>query len=166
MIRKATHSDIGPVLKITLACANHMKQNGIHQWDDEYPNRTAFEKDVFRNELYIIEKSDQIIGCVVISDLMDDEYEPIVWLTPNGNSIYIHRLAIHPEFQGKGYAQKLMDFAENLSRESQKASVRLDTFSRNERNQKFYEQRGYQKLGDVYFPNQSTFPFHCYELIL
>ncbi|MGM0391936.1 MAG: GNAT family N-acetyltransferase, partial [Bacteroidota bacterium] len=30
----------------------------------------------------------------------------------------------------------------------------------------FYESRGYQKLGDIYFPKQSEHPFHCYELIL
>ncbi|HET8854785.1 MAG TPA: GNAT family N-acetyltransferase, partial [Salinimicrobium sp.] len=45
-------------------------------------------------------------------------------------------------------------------------SVRLDTFSQNQRNQKFYVKRGYSRLGDIYFPKQSEFPFHCYEKII
>ena len=45
-------------------------------------------------------------------------------------------------------------------------SIRLDTFSQNKSNNKFYESRGYQKLGDVFFRKQSEFPFHCYEKIL
>ena len=42
----------------------------------------------------------------------------------------------------------------------------LDTYSKNIRNQKFYEARGYKKLGDVYFPHKNDQPFHCYELVL
>ena len=84
----------------------------------------------------------------------------------NTKNYYIHRLAVHPKHQGKGFAQRLMDFGENFARENNGLSVRLDTFSQNKRNQKFYEQRGYAKLGDIFFPNQSEHPFHCYELVL
>jgi len=59
-----------------------------------------------------------------------------------------------------------MNFAENHARKNGFTSIRLDTFSQNTANQKFYETRGYQKLGDIYFPKQSEHPFHCYELIL
>jgi ribosomal protein S18 acetylase RimI-like enzyme len=97
---------------------------------------------------------------------MDKEYIPIQWLTANQNNIYIHRLSIHPNYQGKGHAQKLMGFAEDYAKQNGFASVRLDTFSQNKRNQKFYETRGYQKLGDIFFPKQSEHPFHCYELVL
>ena len=97
---------------------------------------------------------------------MDDEYAPIKWLTPNKNNIYIHRLAINPNYQGKGYAQQLMDYAEKWTKENNFSSVRLDTFSQNPRNQKFYELRGYKRLGNIYFPKQSEHPFYCYELIV
>jgi len=33
-------------------------------------------------------------------------------------------------------------------------------------NQKFYELRGYKKLGSIYFPKQSEHPFYCYEFVL
>ena len=166
MIRKATQSDIGPILQITNACANLMKQNGIYQWDENYPNQTAFETDVKRGELYVIENNEKVIGCIVLSTIMDEEYRSIDWLTPSSQNVYVHRLAIHPNEQGNGLAQRLMTFAENMAKEKGFISVRLDTFSQNLRNQRFYEQRGYQKLGDVYFPRQSEFPFHCYELLL
>ena len=97
---------------------------------------------------------------------MDDEYIPVSWLTPNENNLYVHRLAVHPEFQGKGFAQKLMDYAENYAKTNSFASIRLDTFSKNERNQKFYEVRGYQRLENIMFPKQSKYPFYCYELVL
>ena len=166
MIRKATLKDIDEIIKITKACARFMASKGIYQWNEHYPNKAAFKNDVLRNELYVVESKKTLVGCVVISSFMDEEYVPISWLTENGHNIYIHRLAIHPNYQGKGYAQKLMDFAEKFAKENNYSSVRLDTFSQNKRNQKFYELRGYKRLGDIYFPKQSQHPFYCYELVL
>lgn len=166
MIRKGTTADIDAIITITKACAKHMISNNILQWNSHYPNPAAFENDVKRNELYVLEINKAIIGCVVISTFKDDEYIPIQWLTKNENCVYIHRLAVHPNQQGKGYAKLLMDFSEAFAIENGYASIRLDTFSRNHRNQKFYELRNYKRLGSIYFPKQSEYPFYCYELIL
>lgn len=136
-----------------------MQENGIFQWNEHYPSKEAFIKDIERDELFVIEENNIVQGTIVISTLMDDEYRPIQWLTPNGNSTYIHRLSVHPDLQGKGLAQQMMDFAENYSSENNFISVRLDTFSQNKRNQRFYEQRGYQKLGTSTFPNKATILF-------
>jgi ribosomal protein S18 acetylase RimI-like enzyme len=165
-IRNATSQDIDSLLIITKACAQHMIEKKIFQWNEHYPNRAAFEQDVVRKELYVLLEANEIIGCIVISTLMDKEYKAVHWLSPDGNNLYIHRLAIHPKAQGKGYAQFLMDFAENYAIKNNYHSIRLDTFSKNLRNQKFYELRGYKKLDDIYFPKQSIYPFHCYERIL
>ncbi|WP_047247000.1 GNAT family N-acetyltransferase [Maribacter thermophilus] len=166
MIRPAKLSEIEDILLVTDACRKHMESKNIYQWTTSYPSKSKFMIDVERNELYVLEHENQIIGVIVISTLMDEEYKHISWLTPNLKNIYIHRLAVHPSFQGKGFAQQLMTFAEDYAIKNNFVSVRLDTFSQNKRNQKFYETRGYQKLGDVYFPQQSKHPFHCYELIV
>ena len=166
MIRKAREIDIEAIIEITKACAKTMIANGIYQWNEHYPTHAAFKKDINRDELYVLEFDGRVKGTIVISSLMDEEYIPIKWLTKNENNIYIHRLAVHPELQGKGYAQKLMDFAEQFAIDNNYTSIRLDTFSQNKRNQKFYELRGYKRLGDIYFPKQSEFPFHCYELVI
>ncbi|WP_411766229.1 GNAT family N-acetyltransferase [Winogradskyella sp. A3E31] len=166
MIRLATPADIPRILEITKACASYMISIGIYQWNSHYPTKAAFQNDVAKKELYVTIENNQIVGCVVISTFMDEEYIPIKWLTPNNNNIYIHRLAIHPSCQGQGKAQELMTFAENFAKQEGFTSVRLDTFSKNERNQRFYEQRGYKKLGNIYFPKQSEFAFYCYELVL
>ncbi|NNM17563.1 MAG: GNAT family N-acetyltransferase [Croceitalea sp.] len=166
MIRTAKISEIVDILAITKACASHMIERGIFQWNQHYPSEQAFLKDVQRNELFVKIEEDTLIGAIVISTHMDEEYGPIDWLTPNDNNIYIHRLCVHPVHQGNGHAQALMDFAEKYAREQLFTSVRLDTFSQNKRNQKFYEARGYKRLGDIFFPKQSEHPFHCYELVL
>ncbi len=166
MIRKAQTSEIQKIMTITRACALVMSAEGIHQWNEEYPNTKAFEQDVSRGELFVLLSNDEMIGCITISKFKDQEYDAIEWLSPDQNNIYIHRLAVHPNFQGQGYARQLMDFAEELAKSQHCTSIRLDTFSQNHRNQRFYEARGYVRLGDIHFPKQSEFPFHCYEKLL
>ena len=166
MIRPAKLSEIDDILVITKACALYMQEKGIFQWNEHYPSKKVFVNDIAREELFVIVISNKIIGILVISTLIDEEYKPVKWLTENTNNCYVHRLCVHPDFQGQGYAQQLMAFAEDYARKKRFSSIRLDTFSQNKRNQHFYETRGYQRLGDIYLPKQSEHPFHCYELVL
>ena len=165
MIRRAIEGDPQNIVAITQACAHHMIAEGIFQWNEHYPSLSTFERDLVNQELYVLEVDKAVIGAIVISTRMDDFYQAIEWLTPSTKNGYLHRLCVHPEFQGKGYAKQLLDFAEDKLRNQGCLSVRLDTFSKNVKNQKLYEARGYQKLGDVYFEQKSEHPFHCYELV-
>ena len=165
-IRAAKIHEIPEIMEVTRACATYLINKGILQWNDQYPTKEAFIHDISRRELYVLLNRDKIIGMITITTLIDEEYKSVKWLTNTENTIYIHRLAVHPEYQGLGNAKLLMDYAEKFAVENGFESVRLDTFSKNIRNQRFYEQRGYVKLENVYFPNQSEDPFHCYELLL
>jgi ribosomal protein S18 acetylase RimI-like enzyme len=173
MIQQAKLSQIERIMALTKACGKKMASEGIFQWNETYPNSEAFQKDIKRDELYVfiseavpVGRRETILGCIVISTEMDEVYKTVNWLTETSNHYYIHRLAVHPDHQGKGIAREMMDFAENLAVKNKMASIRLDTFSKNLRNQKFYKNRRYQRLGSIYFKEQSEFPFYCYELPL
>jgi ribosomal protein S18 acetylase RimI-like enzyme len=166
MIRLAKIKEIDQILSITSACASQLISKSIFQWSKIYPSEQVFRNDIENKELYVLIESFTIIGTIVLTPSIDPEYKSVKWLTQDQDNLYVHRLAIHPSKQGKGYARKLMDFAEGLAISNGYASIRLDTFSKNLRNQKFYELRGYQRLGNVYFLNQSKDPFYCYELVL
>ena len=166
MIRKGDISDIDAILNITKSCAKHMIKNDIYQWNEHYPDRGSFINDAENQELYVYVINSEVVACISLCLHMDEVYLPVKWKTKNDNNLYIHRLAVHPDFQQKGIGKILMDFAEKYGREKKFISVRLDTFSVNKRNLKFYESRGYERLEGIYFPKQSEFTFYCYELIL
>ena len=166
MIRAGAFADIDSILEITKSCASHMKGQGIFQWNDYYPDRASFVKDEENKELFVYCIDEQVVSCISLCNKMDQEYITVKWNTENGNNLYVHRLAVHPNFQKKGVGKSLMDYAESFAKKNEYASVRLDTFSQNKRNLKFYESRGYERLEEIYFLKQSKFPFYCYELIL
>tara|TARA_B100001093_G_scaffold233572_1_gene223910 strand:- start:1392 stop:1898 length:507 start_codon:yes stop_codon:yes gene_type:complete len=166
VIRAGQSDDINRVTAIAKSCAQHMINRGIFQWNEHYPSKEVFEKDLNRSELFVIENGKLVIGAIVISTLMDEEYKEVKWLTPNENNRYIHRLCVDPAYQKNGYAKALLDFAENISKDQNVTSIRLDTFSQNPRNLKFYRNRDYIQLEQIYFHRQSEFPFYCFELVL
>ncbi len=166
IIRRAKINELAEIMAVTRACAAHMQAAGIFQWNDHYPSEKDFRNDIDRKELYVLHEAGELIAFIALTPIMDEEYKSVQWLTENGNNLYVHRLAVHPDQQANGYAQALMSYAENLARGENYTSIRLDTFSQNTRNQKFYEKRGYKRLGDIFLPMQSPYPFHCYELVL
>ena len=66
MIRKAKLLEIPEILEVTRACAQHMIANGIFQWNEHYPSRTAFENDINRDESYVLEDDKKIIAGIVV----------------------------------------------------------------------------------------------------
>jgi len=165
-IRLAEINDLDGIMKMIHNCANDLISKNIFQWNEKYPNRDIFLTDIEKKNLFIYKNNSGVIGCVALSYDKDIEYNDIKWLTKDDKNLYVHRLAVDPKYQNKGIGKLLMDFAENYARDNKLKSVRLDTFSKNERNNRFYKSRKYTQLDDVYFPNQSEFPFHCYEKIL
>ena len=165
-IELAEINDINDIMKMIHDCANDLISKNIFQWNEKYPSRDIFLSDIEKKNLFILKNNSGIIGCIALSHEKDIEYTDVKWLTKDDKNLYLHRLAVDPKFQKKGIGKLLMDFAEDYARDNKFKSVRLDTFSKNERNNRFYKSRKYTKLDDVYFPNQSEFPFHCYEKIL
>ena len=165
-IELATQNQLDRVKEIAEACAKNMIEKNIFQWNDKYPSREIFKEDIKNKSLYVSKINQEVVGCIMFSSRKDDVYKTVNWITKDEYNLYIHRLAVHPIFQKRGIARKMMDFAEDFAKFNNYISIRLDTFSQNPRNNKFYKSRGYNKLDDVYFPKQSEFPFHCYEKLV
>ncbi|MBL4861928.1 MAG: GNAT family N-acetyltransferase [Crocinitomicaceae bacterium] len=167
MISAAEKHEIDEIITLTKACGKHLRENGIDQWDENYPDRKSIQNDLETQTLFVYRENKEILGIVVLNESQDEEYTEINWLTDDDSrNLVVHRLAVRPNHQGKGIARKLMNFAENLAKERQYDSIRLDTFSQNPRNQKFYTNRGYNDLGPVFLKYKKDHPYYCYELLL
>jgi len=161
-IVKAEHNQTDGIFSILNRCKNALDLLGIFQWTNMYPNRLIVEQDILNKQLYCLTDEDICIGVITINETQEIEYASIKWEYNYGTALVVHRLAIDPEYQGRGYAKKLMDFAEGFGRLHSYSSVRLDAFSKNERVLRLYEQRGYFKRGELFFPARQS-PFFCYE---
>jgi ribosomal protein S18 acetylase RimI-like enzyme len=158
-IRHATPQDFNAVMGLIRSCVSHMEAQGIHQWDAIYPDEATLEKDIERHELFLLEKDGHICGMMTLNDLQEPEYQEVKWQL-SGKALVVHRLAIDPSSQGKGFARQLMQFAYEFAKARQYATIRLDAFAHNPRAVALYERLGYHKAGTVVFRKGL---FFCFE---
>lgn len=156
--------DLDEILELSRSCARKMNEMGIHQWHEDYPSREVFESDLEQKELYCYKEGNEIAGVITLNEKVDDSYHNINWKIESGKHLVVHRLAVHPKFQGRGIAKKIMDFAEQKAKNENYSSIKLDAYSLNEINLSFYKKRGYEKLGQIYLELKE--PFYCFQLDL
>ena len=164
-INLASITSLKPVLQLLVACKKQLHLEGIFQWTEAYPNRGIVEQDILNRTLYLLLHNEELVGAISLNRNLEPEYQSIDWEDKNGRALVIHRLAIHPDHQGKGYAKSLVQFAEKLAIEKGFTSVRLDAYSGNGAALRLYERFCYTKKGTVTFPGRSL-PFFCFEKIL
>ena len=163
-IELCSESQAEEIFKIYDDCRQAMQRVGIFQWQNEYPRIDTIKQDIVDKNLYGYFEDGRCLGAVSINTHQDEEYREIGWKGPDENVIVIHRLAVNPDFQSKGIARLLMDFAEDYAKKENYSAIRLDSYSQNKRALKFYENRGYKKRGECFFTGRDL-PFYCYELI-
>ena len=126
-IELATQNELDRVKEIAEACAKNMIENNIFQWNDKYPSREIFKEDIKNKSLYVSKINQEVVGCIMFSSRKDDVYKTVNWITKDEYNLYIHRLAVHPIFQKRGIARKMMDFAEDFAKSNNYISCLLYT---------------------------------------
>ena len=144
---KATKEQTKEVFSVFSAAVNHMEQQGIHQWDEIYPDLPTISEDIAKNQMYIGMIDNNIAVCFVLSEEYDEEYKNGKWQWPNSKFCVIHRLCVNPQFQNQGIATKTMEYIEKVCKEAGYDSIRLDCFTQNPYSRKLYEKAGYSVVG-------------------
>ncbi|MBN2410607.1 GNAT family N-acetyltransferase [candidate division KSB1 bacterium] len=164
-VTAAVPEDINDIMSLVHAVIRDMQNKNLDQWDDFYPDIHTIKNDLKNHSLYILREQQKCMGMVVLNEEQDKEYETINWSGGLEHILVIHRLCIHPDWRGKGLANSLMDFAEEYAVKHHYQCIRLDAYSVNPAAIGLYNNRGYRKVGHVYFPRRK-FPFYCFEKIL
>jgi ribosomal protein S18 acetylase RimI-like enzyme len=147
--RKALVSDLDEVFEMFSAAIAEMERNGIHQWDELYPDRQILEEDIEKNELTVGIINGEIACAYVVNSECDEEYENGKWKYPDASFSVIHRLCVSPEFQNRGLGTKTVIHIETQLRQENVETVRLDAYTLNPYALRLYEKLGYVRVGTV-----------------
>ncbi len=147
--RGATPSDLPELMALFRAATREMDAQGILQWDEIYPDEPTIRADIFRGQMRVGTRSGKIAVAFMLDLCKDGDYEPAEWRYREPDFAVLHRLCVHPDFQGQGVAKEAMDFLEGAMLSSGIQTIRLDAFSQNPAALHLYESRGYVKAGEI-----------------
>ena len=139
----------------------HWKK-GIH------PSDELIRNGIDRAELYVLADGDEIAACVIANGEKIDGYEDAQWQIDSGEVIVLHVLAVHPDYQGKGLAWRLVENVIELERKAGKKALRLDVIENNTTAEKLYQKLGFQYIQTktLYYNVVGEMTFKLYELVL
>ena len=150
-ITQASPADLEETMALIRAAVKKMNEGGLFQWDEHYPNIDIITDDIKARNLFKIPEKDRIAGVMVLNEQYPPEYDDLVWEDKGRRFLCVHRLCVHPDFQGRGYSKKLMHFAEEHAKKNGRSSIRLDTYISNQRALALYDSLNYRRVGTVTF---------------
>lgn len=164
-VRPAEEGDLDEIWALVERAVADMNRRGNPQWRPGYPARSHYAGALAEGGLYAAEdESGRILGCAVFNTEEEPAYAAIPWSVP-GPAMVIHKLAVDPAVQRRGVASALFARCEELARQQGIASLRIDTYSLNDRMQALIRRQGFTPAGAVHFP-MNPLPYPCFEKVL
>lgn len=128
-----------------------LKELGLPQWQDDYPNATVIQQDIEEKISYILLENNIIIGTVVLDSRGEPVYDTLVGSWQNNDKPYltIHRMAVKRGLAHQGIGTVFLQLMERIALEQQIEQIRLDTHKDNHVMQRVAEKNGYHYAGTV-----------------
>jgi len=111
-----------------------------HEWDEGEGLLSLID-----NERVVVVRSEDRIIAVVYT----------IWFSKT--VLHVYRLAVAPEYQGKGVGSDLLTYVEQMAKNKGAVEVGFYVNSSEAELQEFYKKRGFQTSGN-------TFSYYCKEL--
>lgn len=121
----------------------------------------AFKKSLIEKEIETKHQwkllIDGEIACIWATTFND----ALIWEDRDKDpSVYIHRIAINPNFRGRNLVKKIVDWSMDYATKNKKQFVRLDTVGENKKLIHHYTKCGFTYLGLHQLKNVNTLPDH------
>ena len=146
MIRLATENDLDNIQEIYAYARKFMAEHGNPtQWGQTHPAVEMLQKDIEKEQLYVIEEQERLQGVFALIIGEDPTYKNIEQGSWKDMSLYgtIHRIASAPEAHGI-MAQVLAFAWEKIQH------LRIDTHENNKVMQHLILKNGFEKCGIIY----------------
>lgn len=162
-MRLAKSEDLKTVMELYDACRVYLNSRGIDQWAHGYPKEDIVKRDIECQDLWLYQVEESIAAVLVLNQSAAEKYSDLAWECSHQKHLEIHRLAVHPKHMNQGLGKRMMNWAESEAKDREACCIRLDTYSLNKDNVRYYKNLGYCATGnEVMWPPVKS-PFLCFE---
>ncbi len=159
-LKSANIEDIEVAVKIINEAKAHLKEQGINQWQNGYPNYNVIKNDIIENKGYFIVNKDEILGYLCVDFDGEPAYDTLkgAW-NSDEKYVVVHRLAFSQKARGKGAVHEVFDLVCKLSLDKNIDYFRVDTDADNAKMQHILKKIGFKFCGTIWFDNSEKQAF-------
>lgn len=128
-----------------------LRQNGVDQWQNGYPDEEMFFDDIKGGESHVVLCDGKIAAVAMLSFAGEPTYSVIrdgEWLTCGEYGV-VHRISVARDMRGHGIAAFIFDQAEKICVENSVYSLRADTHEDNIPMRKTLRRCGFSYCGTI-----------------
>ncbi|MCX6319420.1 MAG: GNAT family N-acetyltransferase [Bacteroidetes bacterium] len=139
-LSNCTIEDIPLMLHFYDLAREHQQKKSTRHWN--VFDTEAVKKEVESlNHWKILEED--TVACIFLA-IYDD---PFIWGERNAApAVYIHRIVTHPDFRGRNYTARIVEWAKEHGKALGKKFIRMDTWGDNPGLISYYQQQGFTLL--------------------
>lgn len=156
-LRKSVNEDINNIMQIIDEAKEALKEQGIDQWQNGYPNDDVIRNDILNNDSYVFIKNNEIVATLAVSFDGEKTYDKIYdgdWIS-NDEFAVIHRIAISNKYKGTGIASEIIKMIEAMCLDKDVHSIKVDTHEFNIPMQKLLKKNDFKYCGVIYLEDKS-----------
>ena len=155
IIREAEEKDIGEIMAIVAQAKQYFRENGIPQWQSEYPCADDIRKDIGHGGM-VVEEDGQIIAYCFVAIMDDPNYAYIEgeWLNQRPY-IVLHRTCVSSSCKDKGIGRLFTKYAKQMAQQAGIYDLRADTHEKNASMRRMLEKDGFVECGTIYVADGS-----------
>ena len=138
----------------------YQEQKGYPVWRNY--DKNAIIRDIETKNQYkvVIDSTTAIVFSVCY-------FDKLIWRDlDKGNSIYLHRIVVNPEFKGRKLFGTILDWAIEHSKLKGLSSIRMDTWADDPNIIEYYKGFGFAFIENYATPDTKELPVHNRNLIL
>jgi ribosomal protein S18 acetylase RimI-like enzyme len=154
-IKNVTAADIEHVFELYKIAANYQQEKKtVIVWPNF--NREMVATEIIENRQFKLLVNTEVV-CIWALTFSDEQ----IWEDRNKDSaLYIHRIAINPNFRGNKYIDIIVNWAKEFALKKGIRFIRLDTLGNNTKLIEHYKNAGFHFLGLFNLKNTSNLPDH------
>jgi ribosomal protein S18 acetylase RimI-like enzyme len=153
-------SDLEKIFELFEHSINYQEKNGYPVWRNY--DKNAIVRDIENNNQYKIIIDSKT--AIVFSVRYDDK---VIWRDlDKGDSIYLHRIVVNPEFKGQKLFREILKWVINHSKQNGLSSIRMDTWTANPTIIEYYKSFGFTFIENFTTPDSEELPVHNRNLAL
>jgi GNAT superfamily N-acetyltransferase len=161
-VKQAKSTDLVEILYLLNVCISDMNAKGLKHWNNVFPGNEQIRKDLEEGNIYLAKEKGVCKGMVTLNDSEPAGYGDMKFQTAEARPLFLHRMAVHPKWQGKGIASYLVDFAQKMARDRGFTCIRLDIYQSSQEARQLCKKLNFQEIGSFQAPCQKI-PYVCYE---
>ena len=154
-IKNVTASDIEKIFAFYKIASNYQREKKtVIVWPDF--DREMVLNEIAENRQFKLIVNNEVV-CIWAITFSDEQ----IWEDSNTDSaIYIHRIAVNPNFRGNNYIATITNWAKEYALKKEIQFIRLDTLGENKNLITHYKNAGFHFLGLFNLKNTSNLPEH------